>query len=385
MIEINDKKMCMGCHACASYCPKHCISMQADAEGFLYPCVDIEICIGCNLCEKICPLKNDNIWSNATVCESYAAKNKDDNIRLQSSSGGIFTLIAETILSKGGVVCGAAFNNKFEVEHICIETKDELYRLRGSKYAQSSIGTSYEIVKKFLIEGRSVLFTGTPCQVGGLKSYLKKDYDNLVCQDIICHGVPSPEVWKKYVELREKKTESKVRKIFFRNKKHGWKTFSLRFEFENGKEYERIYDEDLFLRGFLKNLYLRPSCYDCGFKTLKRQSDITLADFWGIENIIPDMFDNNGISWVIINSSKGKELLENIKDKIIYEKVDVDKAIAYNPAITKSASCSAQRKIFFDEFCKKDFYKVMSKYCGTKGLESLKQLKRKIKRYLHHA
>jgi coenzyme F420-reducing hydrogenase beta subunit len=343
MINIIDKPNCCGCHACYNRCPQKCISMQSDDEGFWYPVVDRKECIDCGLCEKVCPTLSKPIVENHPA--AYACRNKDDKIRQQSSSGGVFTIVAASVIANHGVVFGAGFDEDFNVLHSSVDSLDGLSNLRGSKYVQSSIGDTYEQAKDFLKQGRQVLFSGTPCQIAGLKSYLGKDYEGLICLDIICHGVPSPLVWKQYRSKLESNNE--LTSINFRDKTFGWKKFSLRFTFKNEDEYIKDLNSDEFMQGFLKNVYLRPSCYHCSFKTLARQSDITLADFWGIENILPSLDDDQGTSLILVNSDKGKEIFLAAADKMEYKKIDIDQAIVYNSAAIKSVACNSKRDKFF--------------------------------------
>lgn len=361
---VKEKKNCTGCFACATICPKVCIFMETDAEGFWYPKVDHAKCIDCGKCEDVCPLINRKVIENKPV--AYACINKNEQIRLESSSGGVFTLIAEQIISKGGVVFGAGFNNKFEVEHSYVESIEELSKFRGSKYVQSKIGEAYIQAKEFLNMGRTVLFTGTPCQIGGLKSYLGNSYDNLFCLDMICHGVPSPKVWEKYILFREQKAGSQVKRIAFRRKDDGWKRFSVSFYFKNDTEYRQNLHQDLFMRAFLKDICLRPSCYDCQFKKLHRQSDITLADLWGIQYLLPEMDDDKGTSLIFINSHAGQAMLNEIKDKILYQKVDINEAIKYNPSAIKSVKYNPNRDNFMNEIDQESFDRLVEKYCTDK-------------------
>ena len=280
MIIIDDKTKCSGCHACANACPKNCISMVSDEEGFWYPQVNKEKCIDCGLCEKVCPIIHKWQSDDSLTTTAMAAINLNEEIRLKSSSGGIFTLIAEKIIDQGGVVFGAAFSDDFKsVQHICVDNIADLDKLRGSKYVQSKIGDTYKQAKEYLDSGRKVLFSGTPCQIGGLYSYLRKPYENLLTQDIICHGVPSPMVWEKYVEEHERKISSKANKVTFRNKKNGWKAYSVFIGFENRKQYLKEHSADMYIKAFLSDICLRPSCFDCQFKGIKRHADITLTDF----------------------------------------------------------------------------------------------------------
>lgn len=385
MIEITDKTMCSGCHACFSVCPQHCINMVKDEEGFLYPQVLKESCIQCGLCEKACQAISPICSQSSPV--AYACYNLDDSIRAQSSSGGIFTLLAEQIIEQGGVVFGAAFNKEFHVQHICVKTVEELEKLRGSKYLQSTIGDAYIEAKAYLEQGRLVLFTGTPCQIDGFLHYLKKSYSNLYTQDIICHGAPSQQIWQQYVNFRESKASSKTQKVFFRDKKYGWQNYVVRFKFENHKEYEQILTEDLFMQGFLANLYLRPSCYHCHSKTMHRNSDITLADFWGVENIAPEMFDDKGTSLVLLHTPKGQQIFAQIKNKMKVQNVDVKEALKYNTAATQSVPLPANRSQVVEEVTENGFsskYMVyLKKAKGNKYIQFLKRVKNKAKSYLH--
>lgn len=366
MIEITDKTRCCGCHACYNICPQECITMQSDDEGFRYPVIDREECTECDLCDMVCPIMCSNKVDNQPI--AYACINRDNNIRQQSSSGGVFSLIAENILGNKGIVFGAGFDADFNVEHSWVDDIDDLSRFRGSKYVQSNIGDTYKEVRGFLGQGRQVLFTGTPCQVAGLKSYLGKDYESLICADIICHGVPSPRVWQRYKEQLEEIHHAKAERIAFRRKNYGWKLYSVSFSFDNETEYSKPLTEDVFMQGFLKNLYLRPSCYACSFKTLNRLSDITLADFWGIQNVLPDLDDDKGTSLVLVHSQKGAAMLADLADKMICEKVDLNTAVVYNSAAVKSVAMNPKREAFFAELDKsEDICVLIDKYTRVSG------------------
>lgn len=360
-LEINKKKDCMGCYGCFNICSQSCITMATDNEGFWYPKVNYDKCIKCGKCIDICPIINKKTVENNP--RAYACINKNEAVRLESSSGGLFTLIAEYIIDRGGVVFGAGFNESFKVEHSFVETKTELEKYRGSKYVQSKIGNTYKQAKDFLELGKVVLFTGTPCQISGLKSFLGQTYDNLICIDIICHGVPSSKVWQKYVSYREDIAGSTARRIAFRRKDEGWKRYSVSFLFQNNTEYRQTIDKDLYIKVFLKNICLRPSCYACEFKTLHRQSDITLADFWGIQNVLPEMDDNKGTSLIFVNSKTGQMVFEQIKDNILSKRVDINEAIKYNLLAIKSAEANLRRKKFFEELDIFTFDQLVKKYC----------------------
>lgn len=329
MIEIKDKSQCCGCNACVQRCPKQCIAMCEDEEGFLYPEVDEAICIDCGLCENVCPVINQ---ADARIpLQVYAAKNTDEKIRMHSSSGGVFSILAEQTIKQGGVVFGARFDENWEVKHDYTETIDGVSVFRGSKYVQSKTGDTFKQAEQFLKQNRKVLFSGTPCQIVALKRYLKKEYENLLLVDFICHGVPSPGVWRKYLKqvialTCDKNTVSShlklllsernalVEGISFRDKRLGWQKYSFSLTLsttdesgnKNTVSLSESLNENLFMRGFLANLYLRPSCYACPANKGKSGSDITLGDYWGISSLMPDYDDDKGISAISVNTEKGK-------------------------------------------------------------------------------
>ncbi|NTU73662.1 (4Fe-4S)-binding protein [Candidatus Roizmanbacteria bacterium] len=294
---------------------------------------------------------------------AFAAHHINNDIRMQSSSGGIFTAIAEYVIGNNGVVFGACFDNWFNVVHDYAETSEDLQKMRGSKYVQSRIGSAFEQVGRFLDQKRLVLFTGTPCQIAGLKSYLRSDNEYLVTQDIICHGVPSPKAWNKYLELFSKK--GPIQTISFRNKDTGWSEFSMKVTFAT-EQYRRDLSKDYFLKAFLRNLCLRPSCYQCHFKTLHRESDITLADFWGIEVVLPAMNDDKGISLVLINSEKGKQVFQAISKDLICKPVDYLQATKYNKAATQSISLPEKRQDFLAHLNELPFDSLVEKHTKEK-------------------
>lgn len=360
--DVIDKSKCTGCMACKNACPRNAIQIIEDEKtGFLYPKINKEYCINCGICKRVCPVEN-KLEENLNEIEVYACKNKDEEIRIKSSSGGIFTLIANYILDNNGVVFGVKFNENFEVEHDYTESKEGLEKFRGSKYLQSKIGDSYKKVKKFLEEGRKVLFTGTPCQVEGLLSFLRKDYENLYTQDIICHGVPSPKVWRKYLEYKKHQNKEELTKVNFRRKDiRGWSSYHISLKFKE-KEENIFYVDDPYMKLFLKNFDLRDTCYNCNFKKEKRKSDITVADFWGINNVRPEMNDEKGTSAILINSQKGKILFDNIKKYIEYTKENVEDIKRYNPSFIKSVHYNEKRLEFFDDLEKEEFEELIKKY-----------------------
>ena len=375
MIDIEDKKQCCGCSACVQCCPKRCITMQEDTEGFLYPVVDECICVDCGLCERVCPVLNQS--SEREPLEVYAAFNKNEEIRMQSSSGGIFTSLADQVIKEGGVVFGARFNEDWEVVHDYVETIEGLSVFRGSKYVQSRIGNTFSQTEQFLKQGRKVLFSGTPCQIAGLKLYLRKEYENLLTMDFICHGVPSSGVWRQYLnELIARLGNSRnsvyphsesiilnsirnISRIEFRNKRLGWKKYcfalTLSVTDECGSKNTVLlsepHNENIFMKGFLANLYLRPSCYACPSKCLKSGSDITIGDYWGIQNVKPEIDDDKGICCTIVNTSKGIFYVSKMNvNKIISSYKEVFQG---NTALIKSALLSAKRDEFYRHYPEK--------------------------------
>lgn len=367
MISIKDKKDCCGCSACAQRCPKQCITMQSDdKEGFLYPVVDTTLCINCGLCEKVCPVINQS--EARKPLKVYAAYNKDVEIRLQSSSGGIFTLLAEETIKKGGVVFGVKFDKEWMPAFGYTETIDGIAPFRGSKYVQATVGTAYKDAETFLKAGREVLFSGTPCQIAGLRKYLHKDYENLLAVDIICHGVPSPKVWKMYLkETSDKLIQSSsnqdnddskeykpsITDISFRSKSTGWKNYSFQLKYNShtkkGDEstvFTEIFSRNSYMRAFLNDTILRPSCYSCPSKENKSHSDITIADFWGIDKIDPAFDDDKGCGLILTNTSRGTIFFKEV-DAIIKEKT-FNEGIKYNTAYSQSSKPHPNRKKFFN-------------------------------------
>lgn len=344
MINISDKSMCCGCSACQSVCPKNCISLKSDKEGFCYPNIDFDKCIDCHLCEKTCPVINkepENIPLN-----TYAALNENPKIRENSSSGGIFYLLAEKIIEKGGLVFGAKYNEKWDVIIDYTDKIDGVYQFMGSKYVQANPLDSYKKVRLFLEEEKIVLFSGTPCQIAGLRRFLHREYDNLFLVDIICHGVPSPLFWQKYIkEVKSKNGNQEITKINFRDKIIGWKNFSMMFHFNNSTSCYTPFPQDRYMFLFLKNYILRPSCYNCAAKSGKSRSDITIGDFWGIQKIKPEIDDDLGISAVLTNTTKGEYLLSNLKAKLY--QVQYKDILAGNPMLQKSVVKPAKRQMIF--------------------------------------
>lgn len=381
MIDIVDKNSCSGCKACFNICPQNCIDMVVDEEGFWYPKVNEVKCVKCGLCEKVCP--EINVYKNEEFYHeplALAAWNKDNMKRKISSSGGIFTSIAEWIILNGGVVFGAGYDDSFDVIHKETDSLNGLRDLRGSKYVQSDINDTYKRAKGYLEGNRKVLFTGTPCQIAGLYKYLQKEYENLYTCDVVCHGVPSPKVFKRYKISLEDQYGSSIQRISFRHKKHGWKIYSVLLEFSNGTEYSKTLKEDPYMLGFLRNYYLRPSCYTCSYANIPRVADITLGDFWGVGNKYPELDDDQGTSLLLVNSDKGKYMMEKCIGGIVVHECDLEHAIKHNPCIIKSGNEPELRREFFIEFNNKDFGYVSKKYMRPTSLvrRGIGFIKRKI-------
>lgn len=348
MPKLSEKENCCGCGACMQACPKQCITLLPDSEGFSYPKVNDSICIECRACERVCPVIGDNKeLKTKSLNKALVAYVKNDELRMSSSSGGIFGLLANYIIDMGGIIVGAAFDDDLMVHHIIVDNKEDLKRLQGSKYLQSRIERTYDLTKQALDKGAKVLFSGTACQIAGLKAFLKKEYSNLYTVDVLCHGVPSPKVWKSYLNWQSKLNNASVESAFFRDKKHGWKVFALLLRFSNKKEYEQIFTKDLYMQLFLKNICLRPSCHHCKFKDLNRPSDITVGDCWGIEQYMPGMDDDKGTSIVIAHTQKGLELFDSVRSKTEYREADVDVILPPSADSRKSVTPHENRRLFF--------------------------------------
>lgn len=362
MIQIKDKADCCGCTACASICPKDAITMEPDTLGFKYPKVDLSKCIDCGLCEKVCAF-NDNYDKSRNLKEPeiYAARHKDIHEIETSRSGAAFIAISDYILENGGIVYGVGYKDHFRVAHKRATTKEERNEFKGSKYVQSDLDGIFRQVKEDLKQGNTVLFSGTPCQTAGLNSYIgKKLRVNLVLVDIVCHGVPSPYIWRDYLAYIEKKYKSKIVKVDFRDKSRvGWSGHIESFVFEN----EIKEESNLYTLLFYKHVMFRASCQKCYYTNLIRPSDITLADFWGWEKTDPFMnIDNKGISLVLVNTIKGINLLNKIKSSINLLSVDLEKCM--QPNMSRSTLFSSQYYDFEKDYKLYGFGKILRKYCN---------------------
>ena len=358
-----NKEMCTGCTACKNICPKQAISMVTDSEGFLYPIIDESKCVDCGLCNVVCPtigLKE----KNKTIV-SYIAQNTNEGDLKKSSSGGVVVLLARKILDKGGSVFGAAFDESLELKHIEVNSVEELDLVLGSKYVQSNPADSFSTVHKLLKEQKVVMYVGTPCEIEGLSSYLnlkKADTSNLLLVDIMCHGCPSPLVFKKYLGYRKRiDGGDEFVKINFRDKIKGWRNISNTYTYKNGKEYTA--NVDIFFRGFLRNAYLRPSCYACHFKEIDRVSDITLGDSWSMGSINAGLDNDKGHSFVICHTPKGEEAITSSKDELFLFKVN---SKIENGGLYESAYLNPEREKIFKNLEKLDFDELYNRYFSDK-------------------
>lgn len=359
-VEISDRLDCCGCSACADACAKNCIEMLADDEGFVYPKVDTSNCIGCSACLKACPVKQFKKSDNKFT--AIACVNKDEAVRKQSTSGGVFTPLAKTVIDNGGVVIGAAFDGDFQVKHICADNADDLQKFRSSKYVQSNTLGIYRQTEKLLKEGRTVLFSGTPCQAYALKAYLKKDYENLITVDLFCHGAPSPKIWNKYLEFINPNNK-KIENISFRDKRISWEDYSLAVKFSDS-ETATFWKNDPFARGFGFSVFNRPYCSVCRLKSFPRQSDITLGDLWLVARIFPEMDDHKGVSFVLLNTDKGRALFDSIKKDVVCKEIKEGKLRTAYPVMGVPAKPHKNRSRFFAQLDTVPFSKLAMK-CAT--------------------
>lgn len=345
-IHLASKIECTGCSACASICPSNCISMVEDREGFLQPRIKARDCLHCHLCEKTCPILNPKNFNRDYTSKAIAVINKNDKVRLKSSSGGVFYAIAEWVINNGGVVFGAKFDDDYcGVYHDFCEEVENLDPLLRSKYLQSRIGQSYSKVKSFLEQKRIVLFSGTPCQISGLLRFLGSHYDNLITVDVICHGVPSPGVWKHHLEKISH--NSKIIHVNFRDKCDGWSNSHISIEFSNGARVSQGQTESSYFLGFLRNDTLRKSCYECRHRTPERESDLTVADYWGVDKLCPEMYDNKGTSTVLVHSKWGEYLIDCISDKLAVKEQTFENALKFNQGANGENPKSHRRNTVF--------------------------------------
>ena len=369
-MEICKHVSCSGCGCCVNICPVNCIAMREDDNGFLYPAIDRQQCIHCDKCRLHCPQNRTIFLDRINTPIVYAAYSKEESI-LKSSSGGIFSVLAQNILESGGVVYGAYMNSNFEVNHIRIDSVQDLWKIQGSKYVQGNIGMTYKEVKEDLFMERKVLFSGLPCQIGGLYSFLNGDNEKLFTIDVICRGVPSEKVLKKYVNCQEKKANSELLELNFRYKNNSWKPMSfgtvMAENFQNGLRIKTKMSKNWYGIVFQKNIAMRESCYNCHFVGFPRVGDITLGDYAGLGVIRKTNFYNKlGISQVLINSPKGHKLYEGCTGRIEAEERSLDECCFFNLNLWKTSDGHPRRKIFFENLGKKSLKKTLECCFGKK-------------------
>lgn len=375
MIKIKDKTNCTGCTACASSCAHSAIDMLPDEEGFLYPVVALDSCVDCGLCEKVCPiLIEDSDNSDYKNCV-YAAINKNDTVYMHSASGGMFILLAECIINKGGIVCGAAYDDKFIVRHDFAEDLSGCSKFQVSKYVQSNIVGIFPQVRQYLKDGKQVLFSGTPCQVAGLKRYLRRDYDNLFTCDIICHGVPSPllfEDYKKYISGGRK-----IVGISMRHKVPNSMQTVYRIDFGDGSFMQDIFKVNLWRELYFDHLITRPSCHSCRFASTKREGDITIGDFWNYAKSHPDFHSDKAISIIMVHSQKGESLFAEISSKIDYRNSRIEEGL--QPQLQYPCPVNERREEFWKDYNTHGFLYLTKKYEDN---TIYKQMKNRLYRVL---
>ena len=366
-IQISRSEKCSGCTACSQICPKKCITMQPDGEGFLYPVVDEERCIECGKCKAVCPVLYHD---EGTIPQKVLAeKNRNEKIRSTSSSGGVFYELAKQFIQSGGEVYGCALDENMVARHICATSLDELDKLKSSKYVQSHMGNTMEEIKKKLLSGKKILFSGTPCQTAGLYNYLGKEYENLFAVDVLCHGVPSPQLFADYLEyLSKKQGGAKPISVNFRNKERGWKRLYMEVRFDNGKRHYIYSGYDRYEGRFLNNLSLRPSCYECKFTTTKRYGDITLGDFWGIGRKYPQWDDDKGISVVMLNTDKGMDVYNRIVDIFDSREETLETAKAGQRTLYAPTKKNPDRDAFYKLYAEKGCKEALERYTNVPSI-----------------
>ena len=367
MIKITHSENCCGCNACGDACAHQAITFKTDNEGILYPEIDKQKCTDCGLCEKVCPIINIKELKKNDLPQSicYAAEHKNLEVVFDSTSGGLFSALADIMYKNGGYVGGAVFNKDFSVRHYISNDKKDLPRLRSSKYLQSNLEGFYIQVRDLLMNGERILVCGGPCQMAALRAFLRKDYDNLIIADYICRGINSPKVWRKYLDSFEERYGSKVIYCKAKSKEYGWRNLTQKVILENGKAYYETRNESNFTKGYLRTgVFCRPSCYDCKFKGYPRIADITLADFWGIEKVNRSLEKNLGTSLVMVNSKKGRAFFEQVKKRINFVEVPLEPP-------------KVDREKFFEDLNKMSFLDLAEKY--NFSLKKKKGIKHQIK------
>ena len=379
MIEIKEKAECCGCTACEKVCPKKCISMLPDSEGFLYPDVDYTKCINCNLCVKVCPILNKP--GTLPIQKGYIVRNRDMKILKTSSSGGFFSALCELVIDREGVVFGASFDEELAVRHVKAESLNDCIGFRGSKYVQSDVGDTYIKVKEALKQGKWVCYSGTPCEISGLRNYLGRDYDHLILVDFVCHGVPSPKLWKEYLKYMSKKYDSEIIEANFRSKKNGYQSLTMNLKFANGKDYYGSVRTDIMLKSFFRNICLRESCYKCEFKSKKRCSDLTIYDCWHAGKILDIDDDDLGYTSILVRSDKGLSLIDELNHKLeIYEK-PIDEVIPIGGGmLVKNTQRHKDRDDYYSMMNDVGLKEAFDRYLGVSKMDYMMEALKKVLR-----
>ncbi len=373
--SICPEELCMGCAACFNICPLQCIEMASNPEGFLYPKIDLDLCANCGECKRVCPANNSKKPKDLVSPKVYACWNKDEDIRFQSASGGVFSALAQHVLDEGGIVFGAAFDKNMRVKHIAVDRQEDLGKLRSSKYVQSDVGCSYIKVKEFLDQNKKVLFSGTPCQIAALYAVVGKDNENLITCDVLCKGVPSPGLFARYVKYLETIFQSKLVNINFRHKCKGWELASTMATFSNGRQSLLTNINNSFMFGFGKGFTIRLSCYHCLYKNIERLGDITLGDFWGIGELVSFNHNTrNGISLILVNSEKGRQFFEKSLQLFCFEERTLKEATNRQSVLNYNIPEPKNRKQFFADYQMLEYEELAKKHLVDKGLKRLIKL-----------
>lgn len=365
MIEIRDKKECTGCGACVNACPTQIISLCEDIEGFTYPEVDTSKCIECHLCERVCPMLD----KQKMLCHKidgfpqfYSGQLMCKNDLMEVSSGGAFWAFAQTVIEQGGVVYGAEQTEVDVISHTRVDNIEDAKRLRRSKYFQSNTGFTFRQVKEDLKTGKMILYSGTGCQIAGLKSYLGKRYDNLYTCEVVCHGVPSRIVWKAYRKEKEEREGKRITDLVFRDKSAGWSKNQYKITYQDGTIEKEASTKQLFHAGYLRGLFYRPSCGSCRFASIPREADITLADYWKYQGRFHSAEKDMGVSLIVINSEQGRLLLQKSSVFLEYDKTDEELAKYSCKHLDEHPFENPERAAFFDLFFKNGYYAAAEKY-----------------------
>lgn len=382
MIDIVNKEDCVLCGSCVNVCPKEAISYKARYYDFQYPVIDPEKCVKCNLCQKVCPVLLNEDNREIGFPKAYIGRVADRDTRMNSTSGGFFSALSEFVLSKGGYVCGAVLTDDFHVQHVVSADRTIVQLMRGSKYAQSDMKLVMREVKNLLHAGKKVLFSGCPCQIAGIRAYLKEIPDSLILMEVVCHGIPSDKMLQSYLNVQREKMQADITSLEFRNKEKGWHRSAVHIEFSNGRIYHRPITVDAYMAGFLRNTTLKSSCYHCRFRNFRSGSDFTVADFWGAEVEMPDLDDNTGLSAIMVNTQKGLKIIQKLRLELY--KGDLEKIIHYNSNITKSAEVNPNRMPFYYFAEENGYPEAIKEFLWEKPCQKAKRILRYLLRVCKH-